>query len=148
MRTSENAKHRASPPRRAQLLAVDVFDQRLARAGLSLEDISRMTGLPIVYLKQQWSMGFPNVRPRSRIEAAMGYEMPAWSTRRELRQRRRCVELHGIDPLLATVVRLKSLAARLGIRINRDQQRLKPLLVKRLLEYVSVNGTPTTEPPL
>ena len=143
---SEHGKRRVSLKRKAQSLTVDLFAQRLSRAGLSLEDISRMTGFPLSYLGQQWSKGFVRLRTRSRIEAALGYELPAWSSRRELLLRRRCVELHGVDPVLATVVRLKDLAARLGIRINRDEQRLKPPLVNRLLEFVSVNGTPTAKP--
>jgi lambda repressor-like predicted transcriptional regulator len=124
-------------------MATDLLLARLKQAGISLAELARLAEFPVEYLRQQVALGFPKKRTRARVEAALGYEWPIWSDRRQLTLRKKCVELHAIDPFLIERAELRALGSKIGADFT-GCGTARPKLIEAILQRIAVHSTPTT----
>lgn len=115
---------------------VDLLRIVMIKRGLSLRDLARMTGFSVEGLSTAFSMSFPCLRSRVRVEAAL--DLPLWSSSEQFAARRCCEARFGIDPVVATAAALVSAADRAGVDLC-GARRPKSAVLRRIEEWLAVH---------
>lgn len=94
-------------------IEVRVLKAAMLEENLSAADLAERCGVALGTFRNWICAGFPVVSSRYQVEAAVGYR-PIWSSLEEIKQRRHCLEVFGLDPRLATVQQLRLLGPDIG----------------------------------
>jgi len=131
-------------------LAADTVRIEMIRRCWSGDDIARRAGLSQRSFETQLSGSFPNIAARAKIEMALDYSVPIWSSINDLAARKFCRDRFGGDPALLPLPELRQLAARVRLP-GWQAHALKADLLAALLTHVTAleardaaNAKPTT----
>jgi len=122
--------------------ALPMLALEMLRRELTREELAKRCGIELAYLRTEFSNGIPTLAVQYRIEAALGFSIPLWSSPFEMAVRRRCVEVYGLDPRLAFAPDVIALCRRLGIRQPRQhgvRDRRAEAWIQKLFEYFAAH---------
>jgi hypothetical protein len=105
----------------SDVLGTMFLQAELARLGISIEKLAVRCGMALGTMRNQFSMRFPSVRTRHRIENALSKAI--WSSPAEIAFRHEVTERFNLDPAISTLAEVKILCRRLGIAAAPPQRR-------------------------
>ena len=126
-------------PTSALRLAPEVTVARCAllQDGLNRHAIAQRLGRSPETISTWIARGFASESSRWKFEAALGYRRPIWSTRSDLKLRRRCVEVHGFDPFLVSRPVIRERARGFGLRVLEHES--LPAIRKAVMAWLAAN---------
>ncbi|MBL9135296.1 MAG: hypothetical protein JNK85_05485 [Verrucomicrobiales bacterium] len=118
----------------AQMIQRDAAMIAMIQRGISLDEIAKRMDRQKRTVSNWFADGFAKRSARWRIEAALEYRVPIWSTSSELRTRERCAGELGFDPFLIGRTELRTRAGRLGVSVEgyESLEKIRAAIMERL----------------